>query len=299
MRYFWGTMVVLLMACTLHAQDRPAPPRSVPAGGSSRGEADTSPRSRALDEKRRRSMEMFVRGMAVQRQGRLGDSAALFKKAISVNPNSSFAYGGLADTYSRMGRWEDSVKVYRTLMYDWPGKGWSSSHANDYEHLIRFAGALHNSGEMREAEAVYRKAAGFAPSRMRPYLYIPDGSRAFDRKKMKASLQLAVADAAERRIRAGGKANLHANIRRWVDESRKAVAVAPDYGPAHLMVGKALEYQSHCDSFYKVKGEGRAPKAGALKSYKRALALGDSRTKAQAQKAMESYWFNDVAATSP
>lgn len=65
------------------------------------------------------------------------------------------------------------------------------------------------------------------------------------------------------------------------------------------MLGRALEYRSHYDYFYRLPGKGRAKKTEALQSYKQAATPGRGGTKDAAQKAMQSNWFHDVAKTIP
>jgi tetratricopeptide (TPR) repeat protein len=257
------------------------------------------PVDKARHEQVTRSYAIVRQGQKLLRGGNPKAAIPLFQQALSLKESNSMAYIGLAEAYEALGDRQKSLSYYRKVMYTATGQRWVSSLPNDYEHLIKFAVSLRKAGEEREAQSVYQKATTVAPSGVAPYLYVPDGGHAFDRKKMAASLHLAASDLAEWQAHTGKKSERDANLAERLAQAKAAVATAPDHAPAHLMLGEALVFQSQYDSFHKRLEKARESKRQALQAYKRAASLGKGRTKAAAQKGMQSYWFDDIARTTP
>jgi tetratricopeptide (TPR) repeat protein len=246
-----------------------------------------------------RSHAIARKGLALLRAGNPKAALPLFHQALSIKESNGTAYIGLARAHEALGDQKTSLRYYRKVMYRDPSQGWFSSIASDYEHLIPFAIALQKAGEVKEAQSIYQKAVRVAPSRVASYLYVPDGVHTFDSTKMKASLHLALSDMAERRIHRSKKSDIDSALRERLVEAQAAVAVAPDYAPAHRMLGDALLYQSQYDSFYKRPEKAKVTKVQALQAYKRAASLGKGETRAAAQEAMRSSWFDDITKAAP
>lgn len=296
------TCVLLILSVIGSAGDANAQSVS-PPDENARGKSNTAAASGKIwDELRARegrASSLQSQARRLRKGGKLRAAVAAYKQAIELDKSAAGAYIGLADVYSALGDWRSSATSYRKVMYDWPGKRWGSSYSSDYEHLMKFAAVLSKAGESAEARTVYNKALTQAPDDMIVFLYKPGPLQVLDRKKLNASLHLVMADLAKDELSAGKKSDAEANRKKLLDEVKEAISIAPDYAPAHLMLGQVLLYRSQYESFHKLSDKGRSNKLKAFDAYKRAAALGSGDAKDAALKGMQSYWFHDVGEAAP
>lgn len=103
----------------------------------------------------------ITRGEDALKVGNADKAVRAFQEALGLEPNEVLALQRLAEGYTAQGNLDRAIDTYRFLLYDHPGKGWSSSCSSDPALLMRFALALLQTGQAEEALSVYHHALGF------------------------------------------------------------------------------------------------------------------------------------------
>lgn len=282
-------MVLVAIIPTVYAQQSKSPRRI----NSGRNTAETGPYAGKPNLSEMQSLNIEAEGNYKRNHGDIPGGIALLQKALRVEPGNDNVYLDLAQAYAQQHDWQNSVKSYRVIMYDWPGKNWSNSIANEYDHLLDFTVALQNAGLQSEAQTVYLKAMHFAPDRVRPLLYVPDDLHTFSKAKMNASLHVALSEWYAWKSHTVGKEEGRVLIQQSIAEAETAVATAPRYAPAHKILGDALAYQSVVYAVQKRNDLVDGMRARAVDAYKRAAALDTGEVGAAAKKEIGSYWLHD------
>ena len=99
----------------------------------------------------------LAEGKAHFRNSDFGHSAALYKRAVELNPGEVQAYVGLSASYDRLGRFDLSDRVYASLL---KLSGASVQYDNNlgYSYMLR--------GKLSEALANFRKAQALEPDNL-------------------------------------------------------------------------------------------------------------------------------------
>ena len=90
-----------------------------------------------------------------QRQGKLVEAAAAYRKALELNPNSAWSYFHLGETLSKLQKWDEAIAAYQQAIKLNPNSG--SFHYN-------LAEAFMQKGSLDEAIAHYFKTIAIKPS---------------------------------------------------------------------------------------------------------------------------------------
>lgn len=96
-------------------------------------------------------------GRAHFRNSDFGYSAALYKRAVELNPTNAEGYVGLSASYDRLGRFDLSDRVYASLL---KLSGASAQYYNNlgYSYMLR--------GKLGDALTNFRKAQALDPENM-------------------------------------------------------------------------------------------------------------------------------------
>lgn len=86
-----------------------------------------------------------------------GYSAALYKRAVELSPNSAEAYVGLSASYDRLGRFDLSDRVYAAL-YDITGATAQYYNNVGYSYMLR--------GNLPQALSSFRRAQAIDPDNL-------------------------------------------------------------------------------------------------------------------------------------
>ncbi len=105
-----------------------------------------------------------LRGEELLKAGIYSDAIGAFQEALSYEPHDGLAYQHLAEAYTAMNQPDKAIAAYRTLFYDWPGKGWGSSIGSNTTVLMQFALVLLKTGQKAEALTVYQRGYHFLPT---------------------------------------------------------------------------------------------------------------------------------------
>ena len=285
-----SSILLITVAWAAHAQQPASPPH---------GSSHITAPSAEANPHEMESLNLASEGNYKRMHGDVSGGIARLQKALRVDRGNKDVYLDLAEAYAQQHDWQNSVKSYRVIMYDWPGKHWGSSVSNDYDHLLEFTVALQNAGLQNEAQTVYLKAMRFVPDRVRPLLYVPDDLHVFNKPKMNASIHIALAEMYAWRSHTVSKELVDSYTERSIAESRVAIVAAPRYAPGYKMLGDALVGQSVWDRAKKRTGLIDAARAKARDAYRRAASLDDGETGAAARRELQSYWLKDAPKATP
>lgn len=125
----------------------------------------------------RQCNEAVSRGEALFKAGNLTAAISAFQEGLSYAPDNGLAYQHLAETYTAMNQPDKAIAAYRTVLYDWPGKGWGNSIGSNTTVLMQFALLLLKTGQSAEALTVYQRGYHFLPTDrgpMPPLFTTPD-----------------------------------------------------------------------------------------------------------------------------
>lgn len=90
-----------------------------------------------------------------QRQGKLVEATAAYRKALELNPNSGWSFFHLGETLSKLQKWDEAIAAYQQAIKLNPNSG--SFHYN-------LAEAFMQKGSLDEAIAHYSKTIAIKPS---------------------------------------------------------------------------------------------------------------------------------------
>jgi len=101
------------------------------------------------------SLGYVVMAKKNQRQGKLVEATAAYRKALELNPNSAWSYFHLGETLSKLQKWDEAIAAYQQAIKLNPNSG--SFHYN-------LAEAFMQKGSLDEAIAHYFKTIAIKPS---------------------------------------------------------------------------------------------------------------------------------------
>ncbi len=105
-----------------------------------------------------------LRGEELTKAGAYTDAIGAFQEALSYEPHDGLAYQHLAETYTAMNQPDKAIAAYRTLFYEWPGKGGEYGIGSNTTVLMQFALVLLKTGQKAEALTVYQRGYHFLPT---------------------------------------------------------------------------------------------------------------------------------------
>jgi len=129
------------------------------SGGSSHG-----PIPAYLLEASEKANAADLRGEELLKAGIYSDAISAFQEALSYEPHDGLAYQHLAETYTAMNQPDKAIAAYRTLFYEWPGKGGGYGIGSNTTVLMQFALVLLKTGQRAEALTVYQRGYHFLPT---------------------------------------------------------------------------------------------------------------------------------------
>lgn len=109
-----------------------------------------SPKDTAATQK---SYELVDLGERLLTDGHYSEAEQDFRAALAVEGWNVNAYPGLAESLAAQGKTEQALRVYRSLVYQYPAN--LSSAAQTMRTLMRFASLLSQTGQWEEAVSVY------------------------------------------------------------------------------------------------------------------------------------------------
>lgn len=153
-----STVSICQASITASAQESPSPQvvqnKKPAVTGLLRNRANLSP---LILERDRKCNEAVSRGETLMKAGDLDSAITAFKEGLSYAPDDGLAYQRLAEAQTAAGALNDAAAAYRTLLYKWPGKSWSSSQNGDPAVHMQFALVLLKAGQRDEALSVYQR----------------------------------------------------------------------------------------------------------------------------------------------
>jgi Flp pilus assembly protein TadD len=125
----------------------------------------------------------------------------------------------LAEQFESAGRFRDSANVLRPLAADFP---------DDYLPQMTLGKVLGQTGDFRGAEEALRRALQLAPDKVQTHYY----------------LSFLLLNKGEEAIREGDSSRARAEelFREAASLARQALAIKPDYGYAHMVLGLSLKH---------------------------------------------------------
>jgi tetratricopeptide (TPR) repeat protein len=145
------------IAASASAQEKTVP--RVVTGSSS----VSYPEKQETVEKQKQISKLKLEGDSLSEKGSYLKAIECYKKAFEIFPESGYVLAALGSAYFRQGNIKASLETFRTLLYPYPGKNWSSSDESEPRVLMEFALALQKAGQYDEALRVYQKAVKESP----------------------------------------------------------------------------------------------------------------------------------------
>jgi tetratricopeptide (TPR) repeat protein/protein involved in polysaccharide export with SLBB domain len=108
-------------------------------------------------------------GARLALEGRTGEAAAAFERAVALDPSNGNAFYSLGNVYSEMGRWDDAAAAYRKAV------GLNRADVEAYNNL---GIALAERGLYAQAEEALEHAVKIYPKWAEPYFHLSRVRRA-------------------------------------------------------------------------------------------------------------------------
>ena len=238
-------------------------------GGLTRTYAPFSP---ALLATERKSQEALARGEAALKAGSLEDAMSAFQEALSYEPDNGLAYQRLAEAQTAAGDLTDAAASYRTVLYKWPGKGWSGSENGDPVVHMQFALLLMRLNQRTEALSVYQHGYQLLQSEEAPTATTPAGGP--------LPQMLIAPDFTAAQLEAGADTVIAIHKYHWISQDlsladfQHVLRLQPDSAISYFYLGQIYKFQS---------GHG----ADAVKAFHKAAQLGGSERQPFLEKAQK------------
>lgn len=200
-----------------------------------------------------------LRGEELLKAGIYSDAISAFQEALSYEPHDGPAYQHLAETYTAMNQPDKAITAYRTVLYDWPGKGGGYGIEGNPAVWMQFALALLKAGQSAEALTVYLHGYHFLPTDRGPLPPVFTSPNV-----MLTQLPAAIYAALGLTEYAGGEQNLNLAANYF----QQALSLQPILASPYYYLGQILKYkpghaQEAIDAFNKAAQLG-GPEMGPL-----------------------------------
>ena len=124
--------------------------------------------SRAVPDHRAKAQYYNNRGAEFFRNGDTEQALVYFKKALSIDPDLSFAWSNLGVAYSKSQLWEESEKAYLLAL---------KSNRQEYTAMTNLAKLYQRLGREKEAHRYLKKVSAFR--NLNPYYHFSLGEQAY------------------------------------------------------------------------------------------------------------------------